>query len=154
MGKNQRRMPSAARAGRRAAAAVLLAAAFGPTLAACSSPSEASTLTGTWNGTYVCVQGETGLRLTINANSDGKLTATFSFYAVPSNPGVPSGAFTMTGSFTANGENFSMAHWIRQPAGYVMVNLSAGPPENGGTVLNGNVSATGGDCSTFSVKKA
>ena len=58
-----------------------------------SGPSEASTLTGTWNGTYMCVQGETGLRLTINAKSDGKLTATFSFYSVPSNPGVPSGDF-------------------------------------------------------------
>jgi hypothetical protein len=104
------------------------------------------------NGRYLCEQGETGLRLTINANADGKLTATFSFFAVPSNPGVPSGDFTMTGSFTASGENFTMGHWIHQPTGYEMVNLSAGPPTNGGTVLNGNVSYVG--CSTFSVKKA
>ena len=149
---DQRKISSAIRAGRRTAAAVLLAAACWPALTACSGPSEASTLTGTWNGAYLCEQGETGLRLTINANADGKLTATFSFFAVPSNPGVPSGDFTMTGSFTAKGENFPMGHWIHQPASYEMVNLSAGPPANGGTVINGNVSSTG--CSTFSVKKA
>jgi len=152
MDAHQGRIPSPMRAGRRTAGALFLAAVCYPALTACSGPSEASTLTGTWNGTYMCVQGETGLRLTINAKSDGKLTATFSFYSVPSNPGVPSGDFSMTGSFTADGENFTMGHWIKQPAGYQMVNLSAGPPTNGGTVLNGNVSATG--CSTFSVKKA
>ena len=149
-GARWRTMPPRVRAWRRAMGTALLIALC-PALAACSGPSEASTLTGTWTGTYNCNQGETGLRLVINANSDGKLTATFSFFAVPSNPGVPSGEFSMTGSFTAKGENFTQQHWIRQSAGYEMINLSAGPPANGGTVLNGNVSFAG--CTTFSVKK-
>ena len=86
----QWKTPSAVRGVRRTAVAALVAAACWPALTACSSsPSEASTLTGTWDGTYICSQGETGLKLTVNATSDGKLTATFNFFAVPTNPGVP-----------------------------------------------------------------
>ena len=131
--------------------AVLAAAGCLSVLAACSGSSAASTLTGTWVGTYNCEQGQTGLRLAINANANGKLTATFSFYAVPSNPGVPSGEYTMTGTYSSSGETFTQDHWISQPPGYVMVSLNAGPPADGGSVLNGNVSDSG--CSTFTVKK-
>jgi hypothetical protein len=149
----QWKTPPAVRGVRRTAVAALVAAACWSALTACSSsPSEASTLTGTWDGTYICSQGETGLKLTVNATSDGKLTATFNFFAVPSNPGVPTGDYTMTGSYSANAENFTMGHWTKQPTGYEMVNLSAGPPSNGGTVLSGKVSTAG--CSTFTVKKA
>lgn len=131
--------------------AALLGAMLGLSAAACGGPSTASKLTGTWVGTYLCRQGKTGLRLTVNASTDGTLAAIFSFYAVPDNPGVSSGKFTMTGRYTATGETFTMGHWVSQPPGYLMVSLNASPPADSGTVLNGKVSTAG--CSTFTVKK-
>jgi hypothetical protein len=108
-------------------------------------------LTGTWTGSYVCSQGETGLRLVIQAAPDSTLTATFSFYAVPDNPAVPSGSFTMTGSYSAAGVNLTHDQWISQPSGYEMVDLSSGPPVQDGTVLAGSVTTPG--CSTFTVTR-
>jgi hypothetical protein len=130
------------------AAAVLLAAA------ACSSPpppTPASILSGTWSGTYTCAQGLTALRLTVSAAQTGKLTATFRFSAVPSNPSVPTGSYTMTGTFTARAETLTPGRWLHQPAGYMLVGLHGGPPAHGGTVLTGKVTSSG--CTTFSLKK-
>jgi hypothetical protein len=108
-------------------------------------------LTGTWTGSYVCSQGDTGLRMVIQAAPDGTLTATFSFYAVPDNPDVPSGSFTMTGTYSATGVNLTHDQWISQPSGYEMVDLSSGPPVQDGTVLAGSVTTPG--CSTFTVTR-
>ena len=121
-----------------------------------ANPSPASTtspLTGTWTGSYFCAQGKTGLRLAVQATPDGTLTATFNFYAVPDNPGVPSGSFTMTGTYSDAGVDLTHDHWISQPPGYLMVDLSAGPPTQGGTALSGNVSGPAPDCTTFTVTK-
>lgn len=117
-----------------------------------SASSENAILSGTWTGSYVCQQGETGLRLVIKAAPNGTLSAIFNFYAVPSDPGVPSGSFSMTGTYSAAGVDLNQSRWIREPAGYVMVNLNAGPPTDGGKVLRGNVSYVG--CSTFTVRKS
>lgn len=122
----------------------------GPATTPPASPSPA-TLTGTWTGSYVCSQGETGLSLVIQATPDGTLTATFSFYAVPDNPGVPSGSYTMTGTYSAAGVNLTPDQWISQPPGWEMVGLSSGPPVQDGTVLDGNVTTPG--CSTFTVTR-
>jgi len=103
----------------------------------------ASSLTGTWAGTYVCAQGETGLRLVIQAAAGGKLTATFNFFAVPSNPSVPSGSYTMTGTYSSAGVQLTQDQWISQPAGYEMVDISAAPPSAGGKVLNGTITSCG-----------
>lgn len=108
-------------------------------------------LTGTWTGSYVCSQGETGLSLDIDAAPGGALTATFNFYALPDNPGVPSGSFTMTGTYSAAGVNLTPGQWISQPAGWEMVDLSSGPPVQNGTVLAGSVTTPG--CSTFTVTR-
>jgi len=119
-----------------------------PTPSATVSP---AALTGTWTGSYVCSQGKTGLRLVIQAEQNGTLSATFNFYAVPDNPGVPSGSFTMTGTYSAAGINLTNGNWINQPTGYEMVDLSAGPPIEGGTVIAGGVTTPG--CSTFTVTR-
>lgn len=108
-------------------------------------------LTGTWTGSYTCSQGETGLSLVIQAVPDGTLTATFSFYALPGNPGVPSGSFTMTGTYAAGGVDLTHDQWISQPAGWEMVDLSSGPPAQNGTVLAGRVTTPG--CGTFTVTR-
>jgi serine/threonine-protein kinase len=102
-----------------------------------------SALTGTWGGTYVCSQGDTGLRLVIQAAAGGTLTATFNFFAVPSNPGVPSGSYTMTGTYSSAGVNLAPSQWISQPPGYEMVDISADPPSQGGNSLKGTITTCG-----------
>ena len=116
---------------------------------------EPAVLTGTWTGSYTCTQGKTGLTLVTHAAPRGTLTATFNFYAVPSNLGVPSGSFTMTGTYSATGIKLNRSRWIHQPYRYIMADLRAGPPANGGTVLRGTVSTPGlHGCSTFDVTKS
>ena len=133
------------------AAGIVIAGAAAGTAVAVASSHHAPTLAGTWTGTYVCSQGETGLRLVIQTGSGDALTAQFNFYAVPANPRVPSGSYTMTGTSSASGIHLIPGHWIHQPAGYEMVDLSGPPPSNGGALLRGTVTTPG--CTTFSVTK-
>jgi eukaryotic-like serine/threonine-protein kinase len=108
-------------------------------------------LTGTWTGTYFCPQGWTGLRLVLKAASNGALAATFDFYSIDGNPGVPSGSFTLTGSYSARGFRLRPGHWISEPPDYLMVSLTAPAPDNNDTTLTGSV--TGPGCTTFSVSR-
>jgi len=109
-------------------------------------------LSGTWTGTYYCSQGKTGLRLTMQAGSGGRINARFNFYAVPSNPGVPSGSYTMTGSSSAKGVVLTPDHWISEPPGYEMVALSGHLAPGNQNVLAGQVTTSG--CGTFSVQRS
>jgi hypothetical protein len=153
----RRRLPHRRISMVKAAIAVAVVAA-GAALAAAVSHGSASpaadtpVLTGTWTGSYICSQGLTGLRLVIRAAGDGTLAGTFSFYALPANPGVPSGEGTITGTYSATRTDIRPGRWIRQPPVYVLVGLIAGPPADHGTLLRGRVSNPG--CSTFSVTKS
>lgn len=113
-----------------------------PTPAASASLSS-SAFIGTWIGSYVCSQGQTGLKLVIQAAPHGILTATFNFFALSSNPGVPSGSYTMAGTLSSTGADFTQDQWINQPPGYEMVDLSINPPSDGGTHLNGTITTCG-----------
>jgi hypothetical protein len=137
-----------------AAGAAVVAVAAAVIVARPTSPAAANTpvLTGTWTGSYICSQGLTGLRLVVRAARDGTLTGTFSFYALPANPRVPSGEGTITGTYSATRTDIRPGRWIRQPPGYVLVGLIAGPPADNGTLLRGRVSNP--SCSTFSVTKS
>jgi hypothetical protein len=132
-------------AGAAIAAAVILPRSTSP---AANTP----VLTGTWTGSYTCSQGLTGLRLVVRAARDGTLAGTFSFYALPANPRVPSGEGTITGTYSATRTDIRPDRWIKQPPGYVLVGLIAGPPADDGTLLRGQVSTPG--CGTFSVTKS
>jgi hypothetical protein len=136
----------------RIAAAIIVAATAitGGTAQAAQAAQAAPVLVGTWVGSYTCSQGDTGLRLVIRARG-AALTATFSFYALPRNPGVPSGEYTMTGTDSATRVILRPGHWIKQPFGYEMVGLTSGPPAHRGKVLRGRITNPG--CSTFSVTK-
>jgi hypothetical protein len=121
-----------------------------------SSPAATPTATtasarfsGTWLGTYTCSQGLTGLRLTVSNTAGDTLQATFAFFAVPSNPHVPSGSFSMTGHATGKTADLVHDHWITQTPGYVMVDLVG--TLRGDGVLGGSVSSSG--CGSFSVTK-
>jgi hypothetical protein len=80
---------------------------------------------GTWHGVYICNQGETGLALTITPADAETVTAIFSFSAIPQNPTVPSGEYTMTGRLERAGYlALSARAWTQRPDGYVMVGLT------------------------------
>jgi hypothetical protein len=111
-----------------------------------SAPSQAA---GTWEGTYSCAQGLTGVHLAVRSSSGDGLLATFSFYAVPSNPSVPSGSFALTGFIDPAGVFLHQDHWIVQPPGWEMVDVATSLPQDGDSTLNGSVVG----CSALSLKK-
>ena len=106
-----------------------------------------------WIGVYSCAQGLTALELTIAHDpATHALQAVFSFSEHPWNPGVPSGAFTMTGTFDpANGSMRLMQNaWLQQPAGYVMVDLD-GVYRPAKEMISGTVANP--SCTTFDLKR-
>ena len=133
----------------RALSAVFLGATFGR-LAQPGVDSEGPPVSGTWVGSYLCAQGETGLRLTIQNPHGDALTATFAFYPLASsNAGLASGSFAMTGSYYGSRVSLQQAHWINQPLGYVMVGLQG---QVSAASFTGSVIGPG--CSTFLVSRA
>ncbi|GAA3242618.1 hypothetical protein [Actinocorallia longicatena] len=113
---------------------------------------ETGTIAGAWRGTYTCPQGDTGLRLTIVAvNATGDLTATFAFFPVASNPGVPSGSFAMRGTLRDGTLNLIGDHWISRPSNYEMVSLQASVTDPAGSVFSGTIDST--SCRSFSVRR-
>lgn len=87
--------------------------------------SEAAWYAGTWEGGYDCGQGLTGLTLMVDDVGEGQVEATFEFYEVPENPGVPSGSYRLEGSYADHGLTMDGVEWIDQPDGYVMVGLES-----------------------------
>ncbi len=83
-------------------------------------------ITGEWTGKYICAQGITALRLTIEkASAAGVVTATFNFGPLSENPEVPKGAYRMRGTYDAASRRLQLSadNWIDQPFGYAMVGL-------------------------------
>jgi len=80
---------------------------------------------GSWHGTYVCAQGVTGLTLAITPSGPDSVTAVFSFYAVPGNPAVPSGEFTMSGRLGSRTGRLALTpqEWKVRPPLYLSVGL-------------------------------
>ena len=83
-------------------------------------------LAGKWSGYYYASQGKTALILQIKSvNASGKVEAVFNFSEHPDNRGVPSGSYTMTGTydFANNKLVLNGSSWIDQPSGYYFVDL-------------------------------
>lgn len=84
---------------------------------------------GTWNGTYTAGQGETKITIEIpDVTADGFfIDGKVYFSALPTNPTVPSGSFSLIGGYdlTSGKINFSGNQWIEQPDGYSMINFDA-----------------------------
>ncbi|MFD2091177.1 esterase/lipase family protein [Blastococcus deserti] len=115
---------------------------------------QAKALTGTWEGTYTCAQGLTGLRLFMTAQDTGAVSADFTFFAVPSNPAVPSGHFTMTGSHSAAELRLIEDRWVTRPDNsWLMVDLTAPLPLKASMDLQGQVTGSAPACTTFSMRK-
>jgi hypothetical protein len=112
-----------------------------------------SNVVATWRGSYLgCGQGPTGLRLVVKRKGSAadRIKATFSFFALPSNPAVPSGSYSMTGYYFPGGVALDGTRWIHQPAGYGIVNLVGVPPRPGGKKFRGAIVG----CTTFSLKRS
>jgi hypothetical protein len=92
-------------------------------LAGCASPGPAS-ISGEWRGAYTCGGGLIGLTLEIGEPLGDHVPATFSFYALPSNPDVPNGRFWMGGSFVGNDRLVLTAGgWLNRPPGHELLDL-------------------------------
>jgi hypothetical protein len=109
-------------------------------------------LSGTWTGTYTCLQGLTGMELVITQHGSTAIEAVFSFYADPSNPSVPSGTFSMDGTFHDADRTVSLngTQWLNKPSGYRMIDL-AGTVSADLTTISGQV--LNPPCSTFTVRR-
>jgi hypothetical protein len=81
-----------------------------------------------WEGTYVCGQGLSAVRLTLDVDRSNNVTARYDFGPVPSNPTVPTGAYLLTGVLEQQGSGFTGeladSEWIVRPANYFMVPLA------------------------------
>lgn len=106
----------------------------------------AAEINGTWQGSYICNQGLTGLTLTVAPTKDGSARGVFRFYQVDENPGVPDGCFAMSGTVSGNGIQLQAEAWLYRPKHYVTVDL-AGTLSPDGTSLAGSI--FGPNCTTF-----
>lgn len=110
-------------------------------------------VSGTWEGSYVCGQGDTALTLILRPRRNrGELNGLFHFHGSASNPGVLEGCFTMTGSADSQNHRIrlSAGTWLLQPFGYVTVDL-AGRLEPGADRLSGQV--IGPLCQGFKLRR-
>lgn len=134
-------------------AAGLAMAGSGASLAQTSG---ASDVVGVWTGRYICNQGVTAITLDIASaaipDQNSRLTATFRFGPVRENPGVPVGAFTMSGEYDARTRQVVLRgqRWIDRPSGYEMVDLR-GRLATSGDLISGSVPFEG--CGRFQVTR-
>jgi hypothetical protein len=102
---------------------------------------------GRFEGSYVCsVEGETRLRLDLQANPNGRLTGTFTFGGTN---GTPIGSYTMRGLWSPESFFLSADQWVQQPEGFVMANVNGYLAQGGG--LAGEVVYQG--CTGFNVTR-
>lgn len=129
--------------------ALLLIAGYG---ANAQTPSHGSVI-GVWEGTYTCAQGLTGITLTISQASPDRAQALFHFYADPRNPRVPTGCFSMAGSYQPDRNELRLVgkDWIMRPSGYVTVDFD-GTIDALGSRFTGTVKGSG--CTTFDLTRS
>lgn len=113
----------------------------------------ARSFAGTWNGTYTCAQGLTGLTLDIDRASPATVTAVFQFHAIADNPDLPSGSFIMHG-VVGKDERLTLhaVEWISRPDHWVTVDL-AGTLSADGQQFTGKILGPGTSCTSFSLQR-
>lgn len=111
----------------------IILTAFIVSLTACAAqpPSDpfatsanAEAITGKWMGSYTCLQGDTGVTLTLNGSKDGLVEGIFLFYPTLSNSRAATGRFIVRGSYFSDGSLIlGGGAWIERPDGYRAVSL-------------------------------
>lgn len=111
-----------------------------------------SPLVGTWTGEYTCLQGETGMTMTIDPVDDVSVRVILAFFPLAENPGAKKGSFQLVGSYDGDKLLLRQQKWIDQPAGYSMVDFEVtSPVEPDVDALSGNVLFEG--CRGFAVRR-
>ncbi|WP_149541057.1 hypothetical protein [Siccirubricoccus phaeus] len=130
----------------------VLALAAGLAMAAGAAMAEPGEILGAWSGTYDCAQGLTGVTLTIAEAGRAHARALFHFYADPRNPRVPTGCFTMDGSYDAKTGALVLhgRDWLLRPSGYVVVDF-LGRVDPAGREFSGRVQ--GPHCGSFRLER-
>jgi hypothetical protein len=104
-----------------------------------------------WEGRYLCPQGVTGLTLELSGGGGAEVAAVFHFYAVPENPGVPTGSYTLRGVVRGDGTiDLSPERWIEEPYGYVMVGMT-GILDRASGIMRGRIAAA--ECAGFDLHR-
>jgi hypothetical protein len=110
---------------------------------------DASGVTGTWRGWYVCGQGLTSVEMELRGEENGRVEGTFVFSAHPENPDVPGGSYRVHGTLTSGLVlRLEGGEWMERPEGYYTVPL-VGRMELERARYYGFVDFLG--CETFSV---
>jgi hypothetical protein len=115
----------------------------------------ATSLTGTWEGTYECVRGTAGLTLTIDDAGDGRIGANFAYHPTDDNPDTPTGRYSMEGSAGDGQLTLEGDRWIDPEDGgnHPMLGIEAErssrttPEHLEGTLTDGE------GCTTFTVDR-
>jgi hypothetical protein len=83
------------------------------------------TIAGTWQGSYECPQGPTGLTLTIEGDTPHALKGNFRFYPTPDNARPAQGDYEVAISFDPASLRIEVqgTRWIDRPPGYEFANL-------------------------------
>jgi hypothetical protein len=120
-------------------------ATMGPVLASAS----AANYTGEFTGDYICGKSPSTLQLSLSALPDGSISGIFRFGGdrmAPMNYAV--GAYSLKGRWQGSHFSLKSEAWIRQPDGYVMIDIEGDISDRGvfGKVLFPN-------CSTFTATK-
>jgi hypothetical protein len=107
---------------------------------------------GVWEGHYICQQGTTQLRLTIQPAEDGQHQAFFHFFPMPKATDRSSGCFLMRADQSAADRPLRLRQqaWTSRPPTYVMVDLDGRIDLERETFV-GRVIGPG--CSVFTLKR-
>ncbi|MEV4379516.1 NACHT and WD repeat domain-containing protein [Streptosporangium sp. NPDC049644] len=126
-----------------------------PTVESPVVPDDPSGLIGIWQGTYTCPQGLTSIRLRVSRAPDQRsLVARTDFGTAPGGPSVPKGTFMMRGAITNGVLTLKGDHWVKQPLGYQMIDLSAQVNGSRPDQISGQVETSGGECTTFMIHRS
>jgi hypothetical protein len=124
-------------------AAVVVVGGTGLALHHTPASSPLSRLVGSWQGTYTCAQGLTGLTLHITPKNPKTDAVRLDFYAVPTNPSVPTGSATFEATVSGGDIHLTPVAWISQPSGYMFVDFVGPAPASGSDTFDGTVTTCG-----------
>ncbi len=88
-------------------------------------PANATDLSGTWQGTYLCSQGETGISLEVSGDDSGSVQGSVKFYPTEHStvPFAPA-SYSVRGTFLSDGRLLlKPGQWIEKPGNYSMGTL-------------------------------
>jgi hypothetical protein len=109
-------------------------------------------LSGRWDGTYVCAQGETALRLDLRAGPSGVVSGVFRFSSIGQaealNPEIPGGEYPVMGMLAGGALSLRPVDVRRMPGSYIPVGVLGSVA---GRRMQGRIE--GPSCTTFSVRK-